>query len=147
MLQLLHSQHKVGGWGCCHTSCQGWRLGSWSILVSLLHLCMLGEFVMLISRNLCYRPVCLPWQSLPGGHGGWEIVNLVYCFLTLFKGYYYNNIAPRSQSGDVLCLLGCEGNGSVVVKSALCHSTVCYQSLQKGEGCVKSVHLRKFTVP
>lgn len=80
---------------------------------------MLSEFVMLISRNLCYRPMCLAWQSLPGGGGGWKIVNLVYCFIILFEGYYYSNTAPRSRSDDVLCLLGCEGNGSVVVKSAL----------------------------
>lgn len=80
---------------------------------------MLSEFVMLISRNLCYSPVCLAWQSLPGGGGGWEIVHLVYCFIILFKGYYYNNIVPRSQSGDVLCLLGCKGKGSVVLESAL----------------------------
>lgn len=85
---------------------------------SLLHLCMLSEFVMLIFRKLCYRPVCLAWQSLPGGGDGWEMVRLVYCFIILFKGYCYNNIVPSSQGGDVLCLLGCEGNGSVVVESA-----------------------------
>lgn len=80
---------------------------------------MLTEFVMLISRNLCYRPVCLAWQSLPGGGGGWEIVNLVYCFIILFKGYSYNNMAPRSWSGDVLSACLAARGMSVVVKSAL----------------------------
>ncbi|KAF2987617.1 hypothetical protein EK904_005991 [Melospiza melodia maxima] len=36
--------------------------------------------------------------------------------VTGWTRYYYNNIAPRSQSGDVLCLLGCKGNESVVIQ-------------------------------